>query len=208
MSKTADVLSKLGIKFDEDARTKISKVADNLLERKVALTREHRNNFEEFIALNAAEAEVVFHLPRYMRARVDRYDADISILKCNTTLTAGCPPSEERIREGKLIDRDLFFFRGDWEKFHELGLKVDDISERPFDVARRFLGRIPEISMMRRALTPAIMSPALPLQSLIWKFKYDIINQRRLGDDLLAWIERSEIRQRLASWSRSLSDDS
>jgi hypothetical protein len=202
LSIAADVLLNLGIRFADDARTKISKVADNLLERKVALTKEHRNNFEEFIALNAAEAEIIFHMLRQVRKElvVDKYDADISILKCNTTLTAGCPPSEERIREGKLMDRDLFFFRGDWEKFHELQFKVDDISERPFDVARRFLGKIPEISTMKEVLTSAIRSPALPLQSLMWKFKYDIVNQRRSSDDLLAWIKRSEVHQRLASW--------
>jgi hypothetical protein len=196
----AEVLEKLGVKFLSHGARLIDQVCENLPKR-LRLRPLQRENFREFLYLNAAEFSLFSDLSGGRPFRVDENAALVSILKANTTLTAGCPPTELRIIKGKLDSIDLFLFRGDFQKFLETKASLAQITERPFSVARQFLGGILEIRPLLDVLGPAISIPSLPVQSLIWKLKFDVLNRRLTSAKIEEWLDSYETEARLRRWS-------
>jgi hypothetical protein len=201
VSQAEQILSDFNVQFTTNAAQKFRLIGDNLLQRKVVRDEKQRNRFEEFLFLNAAEAKIVMNAARLEpKIVVDDWDAQVAILKCDTTLTGGCPLLEQRIGAGRLEGPDIFFFRGDWQKLTELDVSLQNILTTPVQVARQFLGKIPEISVLREQVGSAIISPAIPIQALTWKFKLDIINYGKNVAEIRAWMRDNEIIRQVQDW--------
>lgn len=156
-----------------------------------------QRKFAEFYCLGAAEiAALNSVLSVTPRIEVGYRETVISVLCDDTTLGGACQEMKGRISSGKMEDRDLFLFGGDFSKFKELNMEVDQIREDP---CGGIMGMHKPMQQFASFYTQQVWSVtrALRLQGLLWKLKWDIINESKTEDDILSWASKYDLRRRL-----------
>lgn len=103
----------------------------------------------------------------------------------------------EAIKRGELKGEYIFFYAADYLKYTTSNFTPDDVSMNPYLVVTTFYS--PFMKDKHLVELMGLDSAAIPLQSLAWKMKVDIIAGKS-ADELVQWYQTTSFQESIVAW--------